>query len=193
MGAEQDAKADFPVVGGPAAKAVAGRGAAQKRVIGKARSGKAAVGKAMTRPGKRQMDLFLDALAETSNVAGSARAAGLAASVFYRERRRSSDFAAQWHEALCEGFVRLETELLSEALVAATGNVKDATLKARAQKYRLGLALLAAHRTAVRGAKLLTGAGDGGGTQEAKLRLTQRLMEMRERAGEDLGSEDAAA
>src|SRR3546814_11838205 len=57
----------------------------------------------------------------------------------YRERRRNPGFAARWHEALCEGFARLEAELLAEALIAPTGNVKDATLKSRAQKYRLGL------------------------------------------------------
>ncbi|HET6537542.1 MAG TPA: hypothetical protein VFG34_05430 [Sphingopyxis sp.] len=137
----------------------------------------------MTRPGKRQVDLFLDALAETSNVTASARAAGMAASAFYRERRRSADFADRWHDALCEGFVRLETELLSEALVAATGNVKDATLRARAQKYRLGLALLAAHRAAVRGTKSLA-VGSSAGSVDAKDRLARRLRDMQDRASE---------
>src|SRR3546814_20824062 len=75
----------------------------------------------------------------------------------YRERRRNPGFAARWHEALCEGFARLEAELLAEALIAPTGNVKDATLKSRAQKYRLGLSLMAAHRAAVRGARLPLG------------------------------------
>src|SRR3546814_2596883 len=83
------------------------------------------------------MDIFLDALAESSNVAASARAADIAANAMYRERRRNPGFAARWHEALCEGFARLKAELLSEALIAPTGNVKDATLKSRAQKYRL--------------------------------------------------------
>jgi hypothetical protein len=139
--------------------------------------------KRAAKPGKRQLDAFLDALAETSNVAASARTAGLASSAVYRERRRCADFARRWHEALCEGFVRLETELLSEALMAANGNVKDATLKARAQKYRLGLALLAAHRSAVRGMKSapVEAAEDVAGAKE---RLARRLAEMRERVAD---------
>src|SRR3546814_18267618 len=96
------------------------------------------------------MDIFLDALAESSNVAASARAADIAANAMYRERRRNPGFAARWHEALCEGFARLEAELLSEELIAPTGNVKDTKLTTRAETYRLGIYLLAAHRAAVR-------------------------------------------
>src|SRR3546814_1487689 len=72
------------------------------------------------RPSGRQMDIFLDALAASSNVAASARAAGISGNAMYRERRRNPGFAARWHEALCEGFARLEAELLSEALIAPT-------------------------------------------------------------------------
>lgn len=143
----------------------------------------AQIGKAATReargvrPGAAQMTQFLEALAESSNVAASARAAGVTGNAMYRERRRNAGFAARWHEALCEGFARLEAELLSEALVAPSGNVKEATLKSRAQKYRLGLALLAAHRAAVRGAKLP--GSDGATTRgSAKERLRAKLYAM---------------
>ena len=143
------------------------------------RTGKAG-GKGNVRPDRAQMDIFLDALAETSNVAASARAADVPANAMYRERRRNHGFAARWHEALCEGFVRLEAELLSEALIAPTGNVKDATLKSRAQKYRLGLALLAAHRAAVRGTKPpASGEVPKGG---AKARLLTKLRAIRAQA-----------
>src|SRR3546814_21109451 len=81
----------------------------------------------------------------------------LRSSDLYRGGRRYPGVAARWHEELCEGFARLEAELLSEALIAPTGNIKDATLKSRAQKYRLGLSLLAAHRAAVRGARFPAG------------------------------------
>lgn len=164
----------------------------RRKIAGAAKSAKA------QRAGKRQLDLFLDALAETSNVAASAREAGVTAGAVYRERRRCAEFARRWHQALCEGFVRLETELLSEALMAANGNVKDATLKARAQKYRLGLALLAAHRSAVRGVKSAA-VGEVASEDGAKERLTLRLMDMRERAeavsGKELGfdAEDGGA
>src|SRR3546814_16779491 len=79
---------------------------AGRRAMG--RTGKVADGSGNTRPGRRQMDIFLDALAESSNVAASARAADIAANAMYRERRRNPGFAARWHEALCEGFARLE-------------------------------------------------------------------------------------
>lgn len=155
-------------------------------------TGTGAGGAGNARPDRRAMDIFLDALAESSNVAASARAAGVSANAMYRERRRNAGFAARWHEALCEGFARLEAELLSEALIAPTGNVKEATLKSRAQKYRLGLSLLAAHRAAVRGAKLpATGAAPDG---DAKARLLAKLTAMRAQvaaeegdAGEDEG------
>ena len=150
----------------------------------------AQIGKAATRdarsvrPGAAQMTQFLESLAESSNVAASARAAGVTGNAMYRERRRNAGFAARWHEALCEGFARLEAELLSEALVAPSGNVKDATLKSRAQKYRLGLALLAAHRAAVRGAKL-PGAGAAGTQGSAKARLLAKLDAIRAQAAAD--------
>src|SRR3546814_11683070 len=98
------------------------------------RTDKVADGSGNTRPGRRQMDIFLDALAESSNVAASARAADIAANAMYREPRRNPGFAARWHEALCEGFARPEAELLSEALIAPTGNAKDATLQRSAER-----------------------------------------------------------
>lgn len=158
--------------------------------------------KASSRPNKRQMADFLDALAESSNITASARAAGLPSNSFYRERRRNADFADQWHDALCEGFVRLEAELLADALVQPSALVKDATLKARAQKYRLGLALLAAHRAAVRGIGRGTGQGTGRGADhgarrhdvaagvaapsgQARQRLAEKLRNVQARARVD--------
>jgi hypothetical protein len=134
------------------------------------------------------MDKFLDILAETSNVSAAARAAGVAGNAMYRERRRNPAFAARWHDALCEGFARLEAELLSEALVAPNGNVKEATLKSRAQKYRLGLSLLAAHRAAVRGAKLPAPVPPKG---SAKARLVGKLRAMRAQVATDIVESDA--
>jgi len=161
-----------------------------------AQIGKAATREARSvRPGAAQMTQFLESLAESSNVAASARAAGVTGNAMYRERRRNEGFAARWHEALCEGFARLEAELLSEALVAPSGNVKDATLKSRAQKYRLGLALLAAHRAAVRGAKL-PGGGGAATLGSAKERLRAKLYAMQEQmeaeAAGDVERDDGA-
>jgi hypothetical protein len=46
---------------------------------------------------------FLDRLADSSNVAASERAAGMAPGAAYRERRRSPEFRAAWDEALAGG------------------------------------------------------------------------------------------
>ncbi len=135
---------------------------------------------------------FLDALATSSNVAASARAAGITAAAVYRRRGHDAAFAARWQAALCDGYARLEEELLAEALLAANGNIKDSTLKARAQRHRLGLALLAAHRAAVRGQA--GGAGAAFGGTPAKARLADRLAAMAAAQGDaaDMAGDAAA-
>lgn len=55
---------------------------------------------------------FLIALAETSNVSAAARAARIGASWAYKTKREDRDFAEAWLVALCEGYDRLEIELL---------------------------------------------------------------------------------
>ena len=55
--------------------------------------------------------LFLDHLAQTANVAASARAAGVTSSAVYAERRRTPAFRDAWALALAEGYARLETDL----------------------------------------------------------------------------------
>jgi hypothetical protein len=125
---------------------------------------------------------FLANLAETSNVSASAKAARLSSSWVYAHRRKSPPFRKRWHEALAEGYTRLEAELLAEALRAVGGTVSDTTLKSRAQKHRLGLALLAAHRASVRGEVVAAVPSEGSKTKAAaQARLKTRLDLIRER------------
>jgi len=56
--------------------------------------------------------LFLDKLAETSNVTASAKAAGVSPSRAYKIRRVEPEFNAQWRAALVEGYEHLELEVL---------------------------------------------------------------------------------
>lgn len=56
--------------------------------------------------------LFLDLLAETSNVSESARRAGINPSRAYKVRREEPEFARQWLAALWEGYSHLEMEVL---------------------------------------------------------------------------------
>jgi DNA-binding protein H-NS len=112
-------------------------------------------GKATAKTGSRlsptQRKTFLAQLGESSNVAESAKAAGVHSRVIYAERQQSAAFCTAWIKALKQGYARLEADLLAEALRAASGNSKPVTLTSRAQKNRLGMLLLNAHRDAVRG------------------------------------------
>lgn len=56
--------------------------------------------------------LFLAELAATSNVAASARVAGIHPSRAYDARRNDPEFYRRWQEALCEGYDHLEMQLL---------------------------------------------------------------------------------
>ena len=56
--------------------------------------------------------LFLDKLAETSNVTASAESAGVDPSRAYSLRRSDPEFAAGWRAALIEGYEHLEMETL---------------------------------------------------------------------------------
>lgn len=92
---------------------------------------------------------FLAELASTSNVAASARKAGIDTSTAYEARRTRPDFNRQWHRALCEGYDHLEMELLHRLRM---GELKPATGARRAaRQFDNGTAfrLLAVHREAV--------------------------------------------
>ncbi|AOL93130.1 hypothetical protein [Porphyrobacter sp. LM 6] len=54
---------------------------------------------------------FLDCLAESSNVAKSARHANISVSRAYKLRRADPEFAGQWLAALAEGYLHLEMEV----------------------------------------------------------------------------------
>jgi hypothetical protein len=72
---------------------------------------------------------------------------------------------------------------LAEALLAANGKTAEATLKARAQKHRLAIALLSAHRAAVKGAPTAaTPAPAVADLPTLKAQLILKLTQMRERA-----------
>lgn len=133
---------------------------------------------------------LLERLSETSNVSAAARAARIKTGLAYRERRKCAAFRAAWDEALSEGYVRLESEMLAEALRKPTARTPDAVLKARAAKMRLGMSLLTLHRAAVRGerreaatqAPALTPVRN---PAEIRARLEARFAEMRRRIADD--------
>ena len=56
---------------------------------------------------------FVAALAESSNVRAAAQEAGVSLSWVYKTKRDDREFADAWLTALCEGYDRLELELLA--------------------------------------------------------------------------------
>lgn len=85
--------------------------------------------------------LFLDFLAESSNVSQSAVKAGVNASRAYKIRREEPEFARDWLSALSEGYVHLEMEVLRR--------LREGDLQTEASdKYDFANAirLLSAHR-----------------------------------------------
>jgi hypothetical protein len=92
--------------------------------------------------------LFLDHLAESSNVTLSAARAGISISRAYKVRREETEFARLWQEALAEGYLHLEMEVLRRL---RDGDVK--TADDGKFDFANAIRLLAAHRdSATRGA-----------------------------------------
>lgn len=101
---------------------------------------KAANQSAAQRKADQWKKVFLEELAETSNVTASAAKADVPTSEVYRARRANRDFAAQWRAALFEGYANLEMEVL--------GYLRDPA-PARKMDVAVALRLLAAHKETV--------------------------------------------
>jgi hypothetical protein len=122
---------------------------------------------------------FLEALAETSNIAGAIRVAGLSESSVYRRRQSSPDFREKWEAALGEGYVRLEAMMLGRAINGTERTIWHLGKPVgtmREYSDRLGLALLAQHRATVRGERPPPPAGEP--IEEMRARFMARLNEM---------------
>ena len=126
---------------------------------------------------------FLEALAESSNVALSLRASGLGETAVYRRRARHAEFAAKWAAALREGYLKLESEMLGRALAGVEkavwhGGVQVGTVTE--YNDRTALALLNAHRATVIGTREPPVTVP---IEELRARLKARLGEMNRRLG----------
>lgn len=85
--------------------------------------------------------LFLDHLAESSNVTASAAKAGISASRAYKVRREEAEFARQWIVALAEGYLHLEMEVVRRLREGDFKTVGDEKFD-----FANAIRLLAAHR-----------------------------------------------
>ena len=115
--------------------------------------------------------LFLDTLAETSNVTASARMAGCSVSRAYKFRREDSDFRRRWGEALLEGYEHLEMETLHRLRFGIGPDDPKFDIPN-------ALRLLTAHRDAVSREKARRGKRDRAAVLAS---LNAKLDKMRER------------
>ena len=89
---------------------------------------------------------FLAELAATSNVAASARHAGISPALAYQARRAEPGFYREWQEALCEGYDMLEMALLRRLREGEVKPAAGAKKGVRTFDNANALRLLAAHR-----------------------------------------------
>ena len=94
-------------------------------------------------------ELFLSELAATSNVAASARAAGINASRAYDARRCDPEFYRRWQEALCEGYDHLEMHLLHRLREGEIKPASGAKRAVRTYDNATAFRLLTVHREQV--------------------------------------------
>lgn len=102
---------------------------------------------------KRQIEIFLSTLAQTCNVALSAREARRPVNTFYTLKSRDSAFRAAWLEALHAGYDHLEMELLHRARFGTPKDVFHLGKKTgttRTFSDGMALRLLDTHRKSVR-------------------------------------------
>lgn len=97
---------------------------------------------------KNWKTIFIDQLAETSNVKAACELASVSQSLVYKTRRHDAEFARQWYAALAEGYDNLEMELLGRL---RDGRLEDVDADGTKRKFDIGTAFrcLAAHRETV--------------------------------------------
>ena len=132
---------------------------------------------------EEQFDIFFETLADTCNVALSAKAARFAPSWAYRKRRLDSAFRARWGQAVREGYAKLELVLLERAMSGTPKAVRtrggdDSII--REYSNTLAIALLRRHAETVDG---LEGTEmPGSDADELRIKILAQLDLLRERA-----------
>jgi hypothetical protein len=105
---------------------------------------------------ERQLQVFLEALAESCHVRGAAAVAGFAPSAAYALRRRDPSFAEAWQAALESGYARLEMALVQRAIqtidVAHDDN-PDAIPVVGAMTVAQAIDLMNKHRASIEGGR----------------------------------------
>lgn len=95
----------------------------------------------------QQIETFFATLADTCNVARSAKSAGFTANWAYRKRKTDAGFRAGWAGAVAEGYAKLELVLLDRAMNGTVKRVPTSGGVKRIREYpnQLAMALLKRH------------------------------------------------
>ena len=88
---------------------------------------------------------FLDHLAVSCNVAWAAAQCGFSVPTVYNHRRTDPAFARRWEEALDDGYVRLQTELVGTAIDYVERLRGDPELPLKHMSVREALSLINRH------------------------------------------------
>lgn len=130
---------------------------------------------------------FLEVLQASCNVSEAARSIGLTPLSVYKVRRRDPVFAAQWAEALEQGYAELEMLLLRQSIHGSetTETLEDGggagarrTRKVHSFPHAIGLRLLLAHRETVDSFRQERGI-DRPGSEEVQSEIRRRMAAMR--------------
>ncbi|MEP3052323.1 MAG: hypothetical protein ABJO41_13265 [Erythrobacter sp.] len=119
----------------------------------------------------RWKDLFIERLAQSSNVTLSAQYAGKSKSHAYRERASDPEFARRWLEALKEGYDHLELEVLRRLRDGDHMTCADTKYD-----FANAIRLLNAHRDSATKAKALEGAVSANDIKES---IDRKIAEFR--------------
>lgn len=138
------------------------------------RRGRARVARPAPRNNTRWREVFLERLAETSNVRASADWAHVTTSQVYASRRTEPEFARKWQAALCEGYDNLEMDVLDRLRNGEPGDAAGKKFE-----YAVALRLLAAHRESVARERAMR---DNEDADEVLASIDAKLDRMRERA-----------
>jgi len=105
--------------------------------------------------GKRWTDaaeaIFLDALAASCNVTWAAEQCGFSTVALYARRRRDPAFAADWQQALEQGWARLEAGLVAAAIATVEGRTPDPDFPIPPMTVADVIAVLKLHQASVQG------------------------------------------
>jgi hypothetical protein len=133
-----------------------------------------------------QIESFLATLADTCNVARSARVAGFSASTAYRRRQADASFRAGWAQAVAEAYAKLELVLLERAMNGTIKRIKGKDGESRVREYSNTLAVALLKRHADAAAEVEDDIAEE--AEEARERILARLARMRERIDSETGA-----